>query len=65
MEQHSHPAGVLSLIMGGLSAIISYTSISYLVGIVSGLFAIGSCTFAMVYYYKQIVKLNKDAEANK
>jgi len=65
MEQHSHPAGVLSVLFGGLSAIILYTSISYLVGIVSGLFAIGSCTFAMVYYYKQIVKLNKDAEANK
>jgi hypothetical protein len=65
MEQNQHPLGVLSVLFGGLSAIISYTSISYLVGIVSGLFAIGSCTFAMVYYYKQIVKLNKDAEANK
>jgi predicted lysophospholipase L1 biosynthesis ABC-type transport system permease subunit len=65
MEQNQHPLGVLSVLFGGLSAIISYTSISYLVGIISGLFAIGSCTFAMVYYYKQIVKLNKDAEANK
>lgn len=62
MEQNQHPLGVLSVLFGGLSAIISYTSISYLVGIISGLFAIGSCTFAMVYYYKQIVKLNKDAE---
>jgi hypothetical protein len=65
MENHSHPAGVLSLIIGGVTAIISYTSLSYIVGIVSGLFAIGSCSFAMVYYYKQIVKLNKDAETNK
>jgi hypothetical protein len=62
MEQHHHPLGILSVIIGGISAVISYSSISYLVGIVSGLFAIGSCTFAMVYYYKQIVKLNKDAE---
>ena len=65
MDNHSHPAGVLSLIMGGLSAIISYTSLSYMVGIISGLFAIGSCSFAMVYYYKQILKLNKDAESIK
>ena len=62
MEQQHHPLGILSVIFGGISAIISYTSLSYLVGIVSGLFAIGSCSFAMVYYYKQIVKLNKDAE---
>jgi len=65
MEQNQHPLGVLSVLFGGITAIISYTSLSYLVGIISGLFAIGSCTFAMVYYYKQIVKLNKDAEANK
>lgn len=65
MEQNQHPLGVLSLFMGGITAIISYTSLSYIVGIVSGLFAIGSCTFAMVYYYKQIVKLNKDENANR
>jgi hypothetical protein len=65
MEQNQHPLGVLSLFMGGITAIISYTSLSYLVGIISGLFAIASCSFAMVYYYKQIVKLNKDAESIK
>jgi hypothetical protein len=65
MEQNQHPLGVLSLFMGGITAIISYTSLSYMVGIVSGLFAIGSCSFAMVYYYKQIVKLNKDENANR
>jgi|GEM_PF-3667177 len=62
MEQNQHPLGVLSVVLGGISALISYSAISYIVGIASGLFAIGSCTFAMVYYYKQIVKLNKDAE---
>ena len=51
--------------MGGITAIISYTSLSYLVGIISGLFAIASCSFAMVYYYKQIVKLNKDENVNR
>jgi hypothetical protein len=65
MEQNQHPLGVLSLFMGGITAIISYTSLSYLVGIISGLFAIASCSFAMVYYYKQILKLNKDENANR
>jgi hypothetical protein len=65
MNNSSPETGIVNVVLSVTSAAISLASIQSLVGILAGIVAIISGSFAIRYYYyktEQIIKTKEDAE---
>jgi len=65
MNNSSPETGIINVVLSVTSAAISLASIQSLVGILAGIVAIISGSFAIRYYYyktEQIIKTKEDAE---
>ena len=65
MNNSSPETGIINVVLSVTSAAVSLASIQSLVGILAGIVAIISGSFAIRYYYyktEQIIKTKEDAE---
>jgi hypothetical protein len=65
MNNSSPETGIVNVVLSVTSAAVSLASIQSLVGILAGIVAIISGSFAIRYYYyktEQIIKTKEDAE---
>ncbi len=65
MNNSSPETGIINVVLSVKSAAVSLASIQSLVGILAGIVAIISGSFAIRYYYyktEQIIKTKEDAE---